>query len=324
MSIARKLLLGFVLLLAGLAAACIGPAARGDFDRTLTVNGPVRLYLTNGSGSSRISAGAHGQVRIHADFRLRSWFWGNAHRSAQEIIQNPPIRREGSLIRVGLEHSRVGDVSTDYTIEVPPDTALRSVSGSGDLTVSGLAGPLTITSGSGDVKVAQIQGDVHMHDGSGDVRMENVRGAVEIVDGSGDVMLQSVGGRVRVTTGSGDIILKSPGDAVTLHNGSGDIRVTGAAADLRARSGSGTLSVSGAPATGSYWELRTGSGDVNLRLPSDASFRLFASTRMGDVRSDLPWTVLERSRHELRAVLGQGAARVEVQTGSGDVRLTRR
>ena len=55
MNAARKLLLATALILAGLATACIGPVARGSFDRTLTVTGPVHLYLTNGSGSARIT-----------------------------------------------------------------------------------------------------------------------------------------------------------------------------------------------------------------------------------------------------------------------------
>ncbi len=320
---ARKLLLGSVLILAGFTSACVGPAVHGSFDRTLTVSGPVRLYLANGSGSSRISSGQPGQVRIHADFRVRAWLGSDAHRSVAEIEQNPPIHQEGSLIRIGMERSRVGHMSADYTIEVPPDTSLRSVSGSGNIAVNALAGPVTITSGSGDVNLGGIQGDVQATAGSGDIRMEDLKGAVEITAGSGDVTLHSVGGRVRVTTGSGDIVLSSPGNAVTLHNGSGDIRVTGAAADLRIHSGSGTLSVSGAPFAGAYWELRTGSGDVRLMLPPDASFRLYAQSRRGEIRSDIPWTILERRQHEVRAVVGQGAARVEVATGSGDVRLSR-
>lgn len=322
MNAARKSLFGAAVILAGLASGCIGPAARGTFDRTLTVTGPVRLYLTNGSGSARINAGPPGQVRIQARFRVRAWLGGNARQRAAEISENPPIRQEGSLIRVGFERHSASGFSADYTIEVPRETEVRSVAGSGNLTIAGLTGPVNATTGSGDVTVNQIEGDVHTTAGSGDIRMENIKGLAEVTAGSGDVVLASVGGRVRVTTGSGDITLTSPGNAATLRNGSGDIRVTGAAADLRVRSGSGTLAVSGSPATGTYWELHTGSGDVGLRVPAGASFRFFAQTRMGGIHSDIPLTVLERGRRELRAVVGQGSARVEVETGSGDIRLS--
>jgi hypothetical protein len=324
MNAARRLLLGAALVLAGLATACIGPTARGSFDRTLTVKGPVRLYLTNGSGDAHVRAGAPGQVRIHAVIRVRAWVGGNAQRRVQEIAKNPPIRQEGSLIHVGFERYGNAGVTADYTIEAPPDTELHSVSGSGDVTVAGLAGPVRIIDGSGDLSVSNIQGDVHTTDGSGDVRMENIKGSAQITAGSGDVVLRTVGGRVRVTTGSGDIALTSPGSAVTLRNGSGDVRVNGAADDLRVHSGSGTVDVGGSPATGAYWELHAGSGDVSVRVPSDASFRFSARTRMGDIHSDIPMTIVERHRHDLRAIVGQGSARVEVETGTGEIRLNHR
>ena len=321
MNPAKKLLFGATLLLAGISVGCIGPVVHGNFDRTRTVSGPARLYLSNGSGSARIHAGPPGQIHIHAEFRVRGWLWGNPRRGANQLSQNPPIRQEGSLIRVGSPAFRAGDVSIDYTIEVPPDTEVRATAASGRLAVADVAGPVTATVGSGDVNLRQIQGDVRATTGSGQVRIEGVQGSAEITAGSGDVQLGSVGGRVRVTGGSGDITLSSPGNAVTLRNGSGDIRVTGASSDLRIHTGSGTVTVAGSPSTGAYWELHAGSGDIVLNVPPNAGFHFNAQTRKGDIESHLPLTVLERSRLELRAVLGQGTARVEVETTTGDIRL---
>ena len=129
----RKLLLGATLLLAGLSVSCIGPVVHGNFDRTLTVSGPVRLYLSNGSGSARIHAGPPGQIHIHGEFRIRGWLWGNPRRSAAELSQNPPIRQEENLIHVGSPRVGGGNVSIDYVIEVPADTEVRATTGSGGL-----------------------------------------------------------------------------------------------------------------------------------------------------------------------------------------------
>jgi hypothetical protein len=321
MNIFKKTLLAGVVLLAGVSVGCIGPVASGNFDRTLTVTGPGSLYLSNGSGSTQIHAGAPGQIHIHGEFRLRGWLWGNPHRSAAELSENPPIRQEGSLVHVGSPQFGVRSASINYTIEVPPNTEVRVTTGSGDVNVGGIAGPVTATTGSGDVQMSEIQGDVHVTAGSGDMRMDGIKGSAEVTAGSGDVEMKSVGGRVRVKTGSGDITLSAPGNAVTLSNGSGDIRVTGASSDLRVRTGSGTVSVSGSPSAGSYWELHAASGDVALNVPSTAAFRFHAQSRMGDIQSRLPMTIVEKSRHELRAVIGQGSARVEVETGTGDIRL---
>lgn len=319
---AKKLLLGAALLLAGLAVGCIGPVARGNFDRTLTVTGPARLYLSNGSGSTRIQAGPSGRIHVHGEFRIRGWLWGHPHRSAAELSRNPPIRQEGSLIHIG-DSSRFagGDLGIDYTIEVPSDTEVRATTGSGDLSIADVGGPVTATIGSGDVNLRQIQSDVRTTAGSGDIRLEGIQGSAEITAGSGDIEMKSVGGRVRVKAGSGDITLTSPGNAITIRNGSGDIRVTGASSDVRIHTGSGTITIAGAPSTGAYWELRAASGDIRLAVPTNASFRFDAHTRIGDIESHLPLTILEHSKRELRAVVGQGAARVEVRTGTGDIRL---
>lgn len=323
MNPARKLLLGATLLLAGVSVGCIGPVVHGNFDRTLTVTGPARLYLLNGSGSARIHAGPPGQIHIHGQFRIRGWLWGRPHRGAAEITRNPPIRQEGSLVHIG-DSSRFagGNISIDYTIEVPPDTEVRATTGSGDLNIAGVGGPVTATIGSGDVNLREIQGNVRTTAGSGDIRMQGIQGSAEITAGSGDIEMGSVSGRVRATAGSGDITLSSPGNAVTIRNGSGDIRVTGISSDLRIRTGSGTVTIAGTPSTGAYWELHAASGDIRLAVPTDASFRFDAHTRMGDIESHLPLTILEQSKRELRAVVGKGAARVEVRTTTGDIRLS--
>lgn len=318
---ARRLALGAGVVLAGMAAGCIGPASRGSFESNFTVSGPAHLYLTNGSGSTRITAGTSGQVQIHGDFRVRTLPWEDSRRRAEDISRHPPVRQEGSLIRVGFERFHGGDVSVDYVIQVPPETEVRVADGSGDVSVSGVAGPVTLASGSGDVTLSQIQGGVHSTSGSGNVHADGIKGSAEITAGSGDITLNTIGGVVRVTTGSGNITVSSPGDTVSLRNGSGDIRVTGASSDLRVHTGSGTVRVAGSPAMGAYWELRAGSGDVGLTVPSTATFRFYAQTHMGDIQSSVPMTIIEKTKRELRGVVGQGSARVEVETGSGDIRL---
>ncbi|HEV2388431.1 MAG TPA: DUF4097 family beta strand repeat-containing protein [Candidatus Acidoferrales bacterium] len=321
MTTARRFLLAAAALLAGAGAACIGPAAGGSFDRTLTVGQGTRLELINGEGSARITAGAPGQVRVHGEFQLRAWFGVDARERAAQISSHPPVQQDGNLIRVGFQAFRSGELNANYVIEVPPDAEVRTVNGSGNVTVAGIAGPLNIITGSGDVTASQIQGELHATAGSGDIRLHAIKGSAEVRAGSGDVELDNVGGEVRVTTGSGEITLSAPGSSATIRNGSGDIRVSGVSGDLRVRTGSGGVTIAGSPSPGAYWELHSASGDVTLNVPSAAAFRFYATTRTGEIRSALPLTIEERGRHELRAVVGQGSARVEVQTSSGDIHL---
>lgn len=318
-----KILLGAAIMVAGMASACGGPSIGGSFDRTLNAGEATRLELVNGSGPARITAGAPGQVHIHGDFLARAWPWGNARQLAEQITQNPPIRQSGGLIAVGFDYPRFGGVSfqVNYIIEVPPDTQVHTICGSGNATVAGIAGPVDMTTGSGNLTASQIQGDVHANTGSGDIRLAAVQGEAEVRAGSGEVDLREIRGEVRVTAGSSDITITGPGSSIEVFSGSGDIHVNGASDDVRVHTGSGNMIVAGLPSPGAYWDIHTASGSVTLNVPASASFRFYATTHLGEIHSDLPLTIEESSRRALRAVAGQGSARVEVATISGDIQL---
>jgi hypothetical protein len=120
--------------------------------------------------------------------------------------------------------------------------------------------------------------------GSGDFLVAGIQGPVRIEDGSGDLKLDSVRGTVRITTQSGDVSLE--------------------------RSGSNGI------------EVETGSGDITLRLPAPGGFDLNLQTASGDISID-PQFEVERSvskKHVQGKVRG-GGARVQITTGSGDIRV---
>jgi DUF4097 and DUF4098 domain-containing protein YvlB len=88
------------------------------------------------------------------------------------------------------------------------------------------------------------------------------------------------------------------------------------------RTGSGGVQIDGNPAESSYWDLHASSGDVTLHVPGSASFRLYARTGSGDIDAQIP-IELEgtAAKHELRARIGDGKGRVEVETSSGKITL---
>lgn len=123
--------------------------AEGTFDKSFSVDGPVHLQVTSGSGTVTITTGAAGEVHIHGDVSANAWSEQSVQRRVDELRSNPPITQQGNSIHVGESGSRSGDVSVDYTIVVPADTELQSNSGSGDLEVTGIKGPANFTLGSG-------------------------------------------------------------------------------------------------------------------------------------------------------------------------------
>ena len=68
--------------------------------------------------------------------------------------------------------------------------------------------------------------------------------------------------------------------------------------------------------------MHTGSGTVQLKLPSDASFDLDAHTSSGSISVEQPHTVQGSiGRKEIRGRVGSGGVPVEVETGSGDIQI---
>jgi hypothetical protein len=311
------------LLAAAFLAGC-GPqtSAVGTADRTFTVSGPVRLELEGGSGSSRVTVGSPGEVRIHAQFRVHAWPWEDPDRTLKDIAANPPFSQDDNLIRIGHSGWDMNNVSADYSVTVPPDTQMRASIGSGDLDVNGIAGPAGFTVGSGNISATAITNDIRTTVGSGNVTFTDTQGRIEVTAGSGNVVVRGAKQDVRARAGSGDIRIEQPGASVEAQAGSGNIELRGAMADTRLRTGSGDIIVDGNPAPSSYWDIHAGSGDVRLRIPSNASFMLYARTSSGDINVTAP-SVTEGApgKHDFQARVGDGKARVEIEASSGNISL---
>ncbi len=179
----RARLLACLLPLALAGTGCdISVAAGGaeaTFDRELTVSGPVELDVTSGSGDIRVRTGPAGSVQIHGRARTHAGHWiGFSGESAAELVrrveQNPPIEQSGNRIRVGPREwtDRWNGVSISYVITVPADARVMARSGSGDLEVGNVAGPVDASTGSGDIRVGRTTADVKVKTGSGSIEVD--------------------------------------------------------------------------------------------------------------------------------------------------------
>ena len=280
--------------------------AEGKFDRTLTVNGPVTLDLTTGSGNITVRTGGSNQVVIHAVIRSSNdWFGGDSENAVRAVESNPPVEQNGNSIRVGynLPEDAKRHVSISYDVTVPGDTSLQAHSGSGDIGVQGLRKSAVVTTGSGDVNLRDLGPQANARTGSGSIKGQDIALPFTARTGSGGVDAD--------LTGSGNADVES---------GSGEVRLRGMKGGLRARTGSGDITVDGGVQSG--WNLHTGSGSVRLSLGSNQGFNLYARTGSGSIHSDLPITMQgSLNRHELKGAVKGGGPEVEVSTGSGDIEL---
>jgi hypothetical protein len=280
-------------------------AAERSFDRTLTVNGPVTLHVSTGSGYIHVSPGSDNQVHIVGHVKSNnSWFGGSSDDAVGRVASNPPINQAGNIIRIGENgEDFMRHVSIDYEITTPANTMLVAESGSGDLQLSNL------------------NGTVQAHTGSGSIRADKLGAGSKLDTGSGSIEATNLMGSSTLQTGSGDIRagLGSAGDVVA-GTGSGTINLTGVQGAVKAETGSGTLEIGGQPT--SPWKLQTGSGDIALRVGSGARFTLDAQTGSGSVKTDLPLTMRgSLDKHHVSGTVNGGGPTIKAETGSGDIRI---
>jgi DUF4097 and DUF4098 domain-containing protein YvlB len=304
-------------------ASAASAAARGEFQRTLQVNGNVDLQVETGSGSITVHQGSASEVRVSGHIQATEWFGGNAQERIKPLESNPPIQQSGNDIRIGhiddpeLKHN----ISISYEVTVPAGTRLHASSGSGNQEISGISGPVEANTGSGNLQVRDIGDGVRAHTGSGNVELSGVKGSVFARTGSGDIRASNIAGGFEGQTGSGHLVLEqtAPG-AVRAETGSGGLELRNVRGSLQAQAGSGDIKAEG-EATGG-WVVHTGSGSVELRFPQNASFDLNAHTGSGSINLNHPVTVQGTvGRKEVRGKVGSGGVPVEVQTGSGDIRI---
>jgi DUF4097 and DUF4098 domain-containing protein YvlB len=278
----------------------------------------VRVEVRNGSGDTTLTVGAAGKVHVRAEVRAGSMF-GDDTRRVEQVTSNPPIDLTGSLLRIGP--TRVSNVRITYNIEVPADAILDVHSGSGDVEAHGVEGPVKLGTGSGEIRAWDVRQAAEVSTGSGDVTVRDISGTVDAHTGSGEMRFESVRGDLRARTGSGDVDVAQANGRIDVRTGSGEIQVTGAGRDLRLHTSSGDCDVEGNPSGGSLWEIETGSGDITLDVPSSASFQLHVIGHTNRVDTDIPMVTEESTKRELRGRLGNGEARVRVETSSGSVKI---
>ena len=278
----------------------------GTFERSFPVEGNADLEVLTRSGDITVRPGPAGAVSIHATIHAgNSWFGGDHKTEVRELENNPPIRQTGNSIRI--DYVNLNNISIDYEITVPENTAVRTHSGSGDQTVEGLKSNIDLESGSGDLRLARLTGEMRFQAGSGNIRGRELSGPAKVKAGSGDIEIEE--------TGAGDVEIRT---------GSGNITANGIDGGFHAEAGSGDIHGKGVPKN--MWSVRTGSGNVTLNVPADAAFDVDVSSSSGSVTMGHPvtTTVQGRIQESRKSVVGKvhgGGPMISVHTGSGDVRV---
>jgi hypothetical protein len=177
----------------------------------------------------------------------------------------------------------------DYTIRVPHNC------------------DLSLRTSSGDISVSRVTGTHVLQSSSGDLNLGNLDGALLVSSASGDINFSEPEGKLGARTASGDITIdRARLQEVSVHTASGDLNL-----DLRTQ-------------PERAFEIKSVSGDVEVKLPHDSRLTVEVHTLSGHIDSDFKGESNIEKRHPGKRgtiEINGGGLRARVHTVSGDITL---
>ena len=200
-----------------------------------------------------------------------------AARLTEVFEDHVSIESEDGELTIEDAHRNERGWTISLIVAVPRALSVAANSGSGDVEVGYGAGTVRANTGSGDVRVALEERSVSKvlaNSGSGDVEVlaHSIDGDLAANSGSGDISVTvrngASAGSLALNTGSGDVSLTLPPSAIgafDLETSSGTISVPDALG-LQTEKKNGVNRAWGELGGAARYRLRSGSGDLSLRL----------------------------------------------------------
>jgi len=272
-----------VLLLAVVAGGVSGVARADDWSKTYAISGHANLTLTTDDGEVNVSGADQKQIVA----KVTTWGW--------KIGPND----------VNIEESQVGDnvtitVKTPHWIfgwghkgiridlVVPRDLDANIRTADGNVSVEGAGGNLRVETADGNVTTQSLRGNIQVHTGDGNITGQGFDGSLEAQSGDGNMTVQGRFDTVHVKSGDGNV-------EVDAANGS----------KVAAR-----------------WEILSGDGRVEIRLPANLQADLNATTGDGEITLGIPVQVVGTiSRSSVHGKLNGGGEEIAVRSGDGSIHV---
>lgn len=261
-------------------------------DTTLTVQKGARLEVENFAGDIVVRTWGQDRVRIQA-----------SHSSRDRI----DVAASAHAIRVEAEGQRGMPHLVEYQISVPTWMPVELQGVSTDMTVEGTQAAVRIETVEGEVRVTGGADEVSLRSVGGSITLTGARGRIEVNSVDGDLRLSDIVGSVTAETVDGLVVIeKAQSDAVDASTVDGDIVYLGTIRD------------------GGRYRLTTHDGSLMVSVPEGTNAAITVASFEGDLDASFPLQIQNVSpRRRFSFTLGNGSARVELETFDGAILLRR-
>jgi DUF4097 and DUF4098 domain-containing protein YvlB len=261
-------------------------------DTTLAVRKGQRLDVSVYAGSVTVNTWNRDAIRVQADTRRKDRL---------------DISADGSAVSVETSGKWGPAGSADVEITMPTWMAVE---------LSGVETDLSVQGCKCTVHAETVRGDVTVKGGEGNVSVQSVEGSVTVTDVNGRVEAQSVNESVTVERVRGDLAVQTVNGDVSL------AAIT--SGSVEASTVNGDITFDGAIQNGGRYELSTHQGDIAITMPETANATVSVNTFNGSFESDYPVTLTGKNqRRKFSFTIGNGSARVDLESFGGDIRLAR-
>src|SRR5271169_710446 len=293
----------------------------------------ARITVRGIRGNITVRASDVPEIRVSGQKNVHAWSENDASRRAApvsvEIVQN------GDGYEVHPTGVNAGDsrISVDMEIQVPKMASVKVRNEKGDITVSDMATPVSVTSANGDVEVRDTASDVNIEMHKGDVKVSDTKGDIKIsgkgtqvdvasatgsftLDGEfygpiradkvakglrfisqrTDLTLTSLTGHMEVSSGNLEIV-DAPGD-ITLRTNRYSVTIENATGKVKVDNRDGDVEMRFSAPPKADIDATNTNASISLTLPESASFNILADCHSCDINSEFSADSLKKTSVE--------------------------
>jgi DUF4097 and DUF4098 domain-containing protein YvlB len=259
----------------------------------------------------RVRADAQVDINTYAgSIAVKTWNRSEIHIVATHSKRDRvEISGDESSVRIRSSGRYSTSFSVDYEVTVPVGVSLKLGGQYTDITSEGT---------DGEIEAKTMQGEVHVSGGKRFVTLSSVEGPITVSNVNGKLNIKAVNREVKASNITGPVLIDAVNGWIKLENVN--------SSDVDAATVNGDITFQGPFVDKGVYHFGTHNGAIMLGIPERSNATLSVVTYGGSISSDFaiatqPETGANRRRKTY--VIGNGSAKVEVESFQGSVRLRR-